>query len=205
MYEEALRPYCIRREELSVHVGCLLWGARVIVATQERDRCWTYYIFSRCFALLGKCYRSGYDLFCVQISVFPWACYVGLFSCFTGVLAYQVHDFLPHGIGLSLALVVGSSRLFISGVFFFLFLRFRSCFVTLARCVALGRGYLPSIFLFGIYTRCVWSRGRVLSPGLFTEYLYALCGHGGKIRRVYSYTEYLHVVCSHEGESSNQE
>ena len=37
MYEEALRPYCIRREELSVHVGCLLWGARVIVATQERD------------------------------------------------------------------------------------------------------------------------------------------------------------------------
>ena len=39
IYEEALRPYFIRREELSVHVGCLLWGARVIVATQERDRC----------------------------------------------------------------------------------------------------------------------------------------------------------------------
>ena len=63
--------------------------------------------------------------------------------------------------------IVDSSRSFISGVFFFLFLRFRSCFVTLARCVATGRGYSRSIFLFGVYTRCVQPRGRVLSPGLF--------------------------------------
>ena len=29
--EEALKPYFIRREELSVHAGFLLWGARVMV------------------------------------------------------------------------------------------------------------------------------------------------------------------------------
>ena len=37
IYEEALKKYFIRREELSVHVGCLLWGARIIVAPQERN------------------------------------------------------------------------------------------------------------------------------------------------------------------------
>ena len=35
--EEALKPYFIRREELSVHAGCLLWGARVIVPPQGRE------------------------------------------------------------------------------------------------------------------------------------------------------------------------
>ena len=35
--EEALNPYFIRREELSVHAGCLLWGARVIVPPQGRE------------------------------------------------------------------------------------------------------------------------------------------------------------------------
>ena len=29
--KEALKPFFIRREELSVHAGCLLWGARVKV------------------------------------------------------------------------------------------------------------------------------------------------------------------------------
>ena len=37
IYEEALKNYFITREELSVHVGCLLWIAWVIVAPQERD------------------------------------------------------------------------------------------------------------------------------------------------------------------------
>ena len=35
--EEALKPYIIRREELSVHAGCLLWGTRVIVPPQGRE------------------------------------------------------------------------------------------------------------------------------------------------------------------------
>ena len=35
--EEALNPYFIRREELSVHAGCLLWEARVIVPPQGRE------------------------------------------------------------------------------------------------------------------------------------------------------------------------
>ena len=35
--EEALKPYFSRREKLSVHAGCLLWGARVIVPPQGRD------------------------------------------------------------------------------------------------------------------------------------------------------------------------
>ena len=33
----ALKPYFIRREELSVHAGLLLWGARVIVPPQGRE------------------------------------------------------------------------------------------------------------------------------------------------------------------------
>ena len=37
IYEEAVKNYFIRREELSVNVGCPLRGARVIVAPQERD------------------------------------------------------------------------------------------------------------------------------------------------------------------------
>ena len=35
--EEALKPYFIRREVLSVHAGCLLGGARVIVPPQGRE------------------------------------------------------------------------------------------------------------------------------------------------------------------------
>ena len=35
--EEALKPYFIRREELSVHAGCFLWGARVTVPPQNRE------------------------------------------------------------------------------------------------------------------------------------------------------------------------
>ena len=35
--EEAIKPYFISREELSVHAGCLLWGARVIVPPQGRE------------------------------------------------------------------------------------------------------------------------------------------------------------------------
>ena len=35
--EEALKPYFIRREELSAHAGCLLRGARVIVPPQGRE------------------------------------------------------------------------------------------------------------------------------------------------------------------------
>ena len=35
--EEALKPYFIRREELSVNAGCLLRGARVIVPPQGRE------------------------------------------------------------------------------------------------------------------------------------------------------------------------
>ena len=65
--------------------------------------------FSRCFATLDTCYRSGYDLCCVQASVFPWAYYVCLLPCFSGALAYQVRGFLSQGVGFSLALVVYSS------------------------------------------------------------------------------------------------
>jgi len=35
--EETLKPYFIRREELSVHAGCLLWGSRVIIPPQGRE------------------------------------------------------------------------------------------------------------------------------------------------------------------------
>ena len=35
--EEAVKPYFIRREELSVHTGCLLGGAWVIVQPQGRE------------------------------------------------------------------------------------------------------------------------------------------------------------------------
>ena len=35
--EEALKPYFIRREELSIRAGFLLWGARVIVPPQGRE------------------------------------------------------------------------------------------------------------------------------------------------------------------------
>ena len=35
--EEALKPYFIRREELSAHAGCLLRGARVTVPPQGRE------------------------------------------------------------------------------------------------------------------------------------------------------------------------
>ena len=36
--EEDLRPYQQRRNELSVHDGCLLWGSRVIVPPAGRSR-----------------------------------------------------------------------------------------------------------------------------------------------------------------------
>ena len=35
--EEALKPYLARREELSVHAGCLLWGSRVVIPPQGRE------------------------------------------------------------------------------------------------------------------------------------------------------------------------
>ena len=35
--EEALRPYLTRKDELSVHSGCLLWGSRVIVPPKGRE------------------------------------------------------------------------------------------------------------------------------------------------------------------------
>ena len=35
--EEALKPYFARREELSVHGGCLLWGSRVVIPPQGRE------------------------------------------------------------------------------------------------------------------------------------------------------------------------
>ena len=35
--EEALKPYFARREELSVHAGCLLWGCRVVIPPQGRE------------------------------------------------------------------------------------------------------------------------------------------------------------------------
>ena len=37
--EEALKPYFVRREELSVHAGCLLCGACVIVPPKGEKRC----------------------------------------------------------------------------------------------------------------------------------------------------------------------
>ena len=36
--EEGLKPYFIRRDELSVHAGRLLWGARVIVPLKGREK-----------------------------------------------------------------------------------------------------------------------------------------------------------------------
>ena len=36
--EEALKPYFIRREELSVQAGCLLWEARVVVPLKGEKR-----------------------------------------------------------------------------------------------------------------------------------------------------------------------
>lgn len=35
--EEALKPYFARREDLSVHAGCLLWGSRVVITSQGRE------------------------------------------------------------------------------------------------------------------------------------------------------------------------
>ena len=35
--EETLKPYFARREELSVHAGCLLWGSRVVIPPQGRE------------------------------------------------------------------------------------------------------------------------------------------------------------------------
>ena len=35
--EEALKPYFARREELSVHAGCLLCGSRVVIPPQGRE------------------------------------------------------------------------------------------------------------------------------------------------------------------------
>jgi len=35
--EQALKPYFARREELSVHAGCLLWGSRVVIPPQGRE------------------------------------------------------------------------------------------------------------------------------------------------------------------------
>ena len=35
--DEALKPYFTRREELSVHAGCLLWGTRVVIPPQGRE------------------------------------------------------------------------------------------------------------------------------------------------------------------------
>ena len=35
--EETPKPYFIRREELSVHASCLLWGSRIIVPPQGRE------------------------------------------------------------------------------------------------------------------------------------------------------------------------
>ena len=35
--EEALRPYLTRKDKLSVHRGCLLWGTRVIVPPKGRE------------------------------------------------------------------------------------------------------------------------------------------------------------------------
>ena len=35
--EEALKPYFARREEMSVHAGCLLWGSRVVIPPQGRE------------------------------------------------------------------------------------------------------------------------------------------------------------------------
>ena len=34
---EALKPYFGRREELSVHAGCVLWGSRVVITPQGRE------------------------------------------------------------------------------------------------------------------------------------------------------------------------
>ena len=36
--EEALKPYFARREELSVHAGCLLWGSRVVTGPHRGER-----------------------------------------------------------------------------------------------------------------------------------------------------------------------
>ena len=35
--DEALRPYFTRRNEISVHAGCLLWGSRVVIPPQGRE------------------------------------------------------------------------------------------------------------------------------------------------------------------------
>ena len=70
--------------------------------------------------------------FAYKFHFFPWAYYVCLLPCFSGVFAYQVHGFFSQGIGLSVPLVVDSFHLFICGVEFFV----SFCVVTLARVLA---------------------------------------------------------------------
>lgn len=36
--DDALKPYATRKDELSVHEGVLLWGARVVVPRKCRDQ-----------------------------------------------------------------------------------------------------------------------------------------------------------------------
>ena len=36
--EEVFKPYIIRKDKLSVQDGCLLWGSRVVVPPEERER-----------------------------------------------------------------------------------------------------------------------------------------------------------------------
>lgn len=36
--DEELRPFFSRRNELSAHEGCLLWGSRVVIPEPEREK-----------------------------------------------------------------------------------------------------------------------------------------------------------------------
>ena len=76
--------------------------------------------------------------------------YVCLLPCFRSVLAYQVHGILSQGIGLSLALVVDSLKLFICGVECFV----SFCFVTLARA------YIVLFFAVSVVFGCIFQQRR---------------------------------------------
>ena len=101
---------------------------------------------------------------------FPWAYYVCLLPYFSGALAYQGRGFLSRGTGLSHALVVDSSQLFICGRNFFV----SSCFVTLVGVLAA----ILHIFRCGVGSH-VGLRLRV-AFGCFMLFCSSLCSSNPK-------------------------
>ena len=160
-------------------------------------------VYSLCFATLGTCYRSSYDLFCVQVLVFPWTYYVCLLSCFSGVLAYQVHGFLYQGIGLSLALVVDSFQLFICGVDFLfpfvcsLFLGALLCRVSrrYVPAVAFWLSYVVLFFAVSVFPAVSFSNVCDRWKYFLIEYVYAVGSQGGEgSPGIFYCTEYVYLV-----------